>query len=123
MIGGHISMSFKFQVTSRFERSIKRLKKRFPKITKDIAKAFEEIEANPEIGVIIPDDFNIRKLRLASTDMKRGKSGGYRLLYKLLDDEENISATILFIYAKTDQSDIASTFLGLLDEDAEIDEN
>lgn len=77
-------MSFKFRITKRFERSIKKLKKRYPKIAKDVAKAFEEIETNPEIGVVIPDDFNIRKLRVASTDMKRGKSGGYRLLIQIV---------------------------------------
>jgi mRNA-degrading endonuclease RelE of RelBE toxin-antitoxin system len=118
-------MSFKFRVTHRFERGVKKLKRRYPKITKDLAKAFEQIEDKPEIGVVIPNDYSIRKIRVASTDMKRGKSGGFRLLYKLLFDENEdntLSATILFIYAKTDQSDVSDTFLELLDEDMDEDE-
>ncbi|MEM9954001.1 MAG: type II toxin-antitoxin system RelE/ParE family toxin [Chloroflexota bacterium] len=116
-------MSFKFQVTKRFERSVKKLKKRYPKITKDIATAFEEIENNPEAGMIIPDDFGIRKIRVASTDMKRGKSGGYRLLYKLINDDEDLFAAVLFIYAKSDQETVSDSILELLDEDTENEDD
>lgn len=80
-------MTFRFYRTQRFERSVKKLKKHYPKITSDLVPAFQVIESNPQIGMIIPDDFAIRKLRVASSDMKRGKSGGFRLLYKLRSDD------------------------------------
>ncbi len=72
------------------------------------------------MGDVIPDDFSIRKLRIASSDMQRGKSGGFRLLYKLITDEKTVYAVLLFIYAKTDQDDVPGTFLQTLSD--ELDE-
>lgn len=117
-------MSFSFRITPRFDRTLRKLKKRFPKIAADLAPALEQIEANPQIGVVIPKDFSIRKLRVVSSDMQRGKSGGFRLLYKLSTEEEtdDLSATLLYIYAKSDQENVSSTFLETLVGDLEEDE-
>jgi mRNA-degrading endonuclease RelE of RelBE toxin-antitoxin system len=123
-------MNFRLRVTNRFERSIKNLKRRFPKITGDVAQAMEQLESNPQRGAIIPDDYNIRKMRIASSDMQRGKSGGFRLLYKLSSDDEDVNSeedeivmTLLYIYTKVDQSDVAASFLEVLDEDAFEDDD
>ena len=95
-----------------------RLKKRYPKVTSDLIKAFEDIEANPLVGVVIPEDYSIRKLRVASRDMQRGKSGGFRLLYKLRSHENEFTiAVLLYLYAKVDQSDVSVEFLATLDDD------
>jgi mRNA-degrading endonuclease RelE of RelBE toxin-antitoxin system len=114
MIGGSISMNFKFKVTPRFERSLRKLKRRYPLIAADLKPTFAEIETNPEVGVVIPDDFAIRKVRVASRDMQRGKSGGFRLLYKLSLEGDYLQAVLLFIYAKTDQENVSMAFLEAL---------
>lgn len=93
-------MNFRFKRTARFERGLRKLKKRYPHLTTDLKTAFAAIEANPEIGVVIPDDFAIRKLRVGSTDMQRGKSGGFRLLYKLSYENDYLQAVLLFILRK-----------------------
>lgn len=103
----------------RFDRSVKRLKKRFPHINADIANILDLIESNPNAGDVIPDDFNIRKIRVASKDMQRGKSGGFRLLYKLINKEDDLIAHLLYIYAKTDQEDVDSDLLEQLDDEIE----
>lgn len=110
-------MNFRFSVTPRFERSLKKLTKRFPHLKTDLKKAFAEIETEPTTGNVIPDDFNIRKLRVSSTDMQRGKSGGFRLLYKLVTSEDTLTATLLFIYAKSDQEDVSSSLLKTLSDE------
>jgi mRNA-degrading endonuclease RelE of RelBE toxin-antitoxin system len=93
---------------SRFDRAVKQLKKQYRQITLDMEAALEAIEQNPEIGVIIPRDYSVRKLRVASRDMQRGKSGGFRLLYKLENTmSEDTIAYLLFVYAKTDQTDVS----------------
>ena len=46
----------------------------------------------------------VYKLRLRNTDAKRGKSGGYRIIYYLKSDTEVLLVTI---YSKAEQSDIA----------------
>jgi len=71
----------------RFERAVKRLKKPYRHITDDLTKSLETIEENPAVGTVIPDDYLVRKLRVASKDMRRGKSGGFPLLYKLSAEE------------------------------------
>lgn len=111
-------MTSEFHLTPRFDRTLRKLKKRYPKINTDLVSAFTRLEENPEAGVVIPDDFMIRKLRVASIDMQRGKSGGFRLLYKLLmKDTDDLQIVLLFIFAKTDQADVPLTFLETLDED------
>ena len=116
-------MTSEFYLTPRFDRSVRKLKKRHPKINTDLVSAFTELEENPEAGIVIPNDFMIRKLRVASTDMLRGKSGGFRLLYKLIaKNSEDLRIVLLFIFSKTDQADIPSAFLETLDEDVPAEE-
>ena len=103
----------------RFERAVKRLKKRYHRITDDLSKSLEAIEENPAVGTVIPDDCLVRKLRIASKDMRRGKSGGFRLLYKLSAEErkDDVIVYLLFIYAKSDQPDVTPAQLeSLVDE-------
>jgi mRNA-degrading endonuclease RelE of RelBE toxin-antitoxin system len=118
-------MSFEFRFLERFNRSVKKLKKRFPQLAKDLEKEFERLEANPQMGVVIPDDYGIRKLRVASSDMQRGKSGGFRVLYKLSseDAQDNLIATMLFVYTKVDQEDVSTELLELLNEEEDNEED
>jgi mRNA-degrading endonuclease RelE of RelBE toxin-antitoxin system len=98
----------KFVFLSRFDHAVKHLKKQYRQITLDMEAALESIEQNPEIGVVIPRDYSIRKLRVASRDMQRGKSGGFRLLYKLENTTgEEYIAYLLLVYAKVDQADVS----------------
>ncbi len=117
-------MTSKFVFMPRFERSVKQLKKRYRRIADDLTQALESIEENPSIGNVIPDDYLVRKLRVASRDMQRGKSGGFRLLYKLsTEDTEDVIVYLLFVYAKTDQADVTLTQLkSLVDEVPDVEE-
>ena len=45
----------------------------------------------------------IFKVRIPNRDAQSGKSGGYRMLYYLVDQEQRL---LLTIYSKTEQSDI-----------------
>lgn len=47
----------------------------------------------------------IFKVRVANSDAQRGKSGGYRVLYYVVDGERCL---LLTIYSKSEQSDIPS---------------
>ena len=101
-------MTSKFVYMPRFERAVKNLKKRYRNIAFDVEVALETIANHPETGTVIPNDYAVRKLRVASRDMQRGKSGGYRLLYLHTEDsDKNTIMYLLFIYAKTDQEDVS----------------
>jgi hypothetical protein len=46
-------MNFSFQVTKRFDRTIKHLQKRFPHLKVDLILIFVSIENDPAIDVVI----------------------------------------------------------------------
>ena len=57
------------------------------------------LAANPRAGAMIPGLGGIRKLRFAPEG--RGKSGGFRVIYFLLDDDSPVLA--LLLYGKNEQ--------------------
>jgi mRNA-degrading endonuclease RelE of RelBE toxin-antitoxin system len=97
-------MSYKVYPTSSFQTSVKRLK-RFRNVNNDIATAIKELLVQPESGSIIPNDYDVRKLRAKNSDLKKGKSAGYRLLYYI--DEPNQVIYLLLLYAKSDKTDVS----------------
>lgn len=112
-------MTSKFVFMPRFDRSVKQLKKRYRNILADIEIAVEQLLSNPQTGSVIPDDYAVRKLRIASRDMQRGKSGGFRLLYWLraIGESQDFTIYLLLIYSKTDMSDITPEQLQTLIDD------
>lgn len=107
-------MTYRFVFMPSFEKSIKQLKKKYPRVPQDIEIALENLEKLPSAGDIIPRDYDVRKLRVASQDMQRGKSSGFRVLYKIEDTMDLIY--LLLIYAKTEREDIGFRELNQLVE-------
>lgn len=58
------------------------------------------LSADPKAGAVVPGLGGIRKLRFAPEG--RGKSGAFRVIYYLLDDDTPILA--LLLYAKNEQA-------------------
>ena len=109
-------MNYSIAFAETFKRAIKKLKQRYPHIQDDIREGVEILLLTPDIGAIIPHSNEVRKLRLRNRDAQRGKSGGYRLLYYLENRESGV-ITLLFIYSKSDQSDVTARELqSLLDQ-------
>ena len=97
-------MSYSVYLPNCFKRSLKRLVRRFPRARADVIAAIDDILRFPMLGVVIPGSSGVRKLRVRSRDLKRGKSGGFRLLYIVLSDRKLICP--LLIYAKSNQADV-----------------
>ncbi|MFH1860701.1 MAG: type II toxin-antitoxin system RelE/ParE family toxin [bacterium] len=115
-------MQFRVCFSKSFKRSLRQLRKRYPQIQSDIESAIEALFLHPSLGVLIPHTPSVRKLRVPSSDMERGKRGGFRLLY-LLDIEKNC-ITLLFVYAKPicenlNQKEIESLVKEVLEEEQE----
>jgi mRNA-degrading endonuclease RelE of RelBE toxin-antitoxin system len=102
-------MRYEIVFAASFKNSIKQLKKRFPSVKKDVGLAIETLLENLELGSVIPGGSGVRKLRLKNSNLKRGKSGGYRMLY-LLDPRKDglTSVCLLLLYAKSDQENIST---------------
>ena len=74
-------MNYRIKLTYSFKLSIKELKKKYIHIKKDVGKALEILEGNPFLGVSIKGFGKLWKFRVINSDIKKGKSGGYRLIY------------------------------------------
>ena len=95
----------RFEVKQSFVKSLKKLENKYRHIKNDLRPILMELEQNPTAGVAIPGFANlIWKIRVNSSDMKRGKSGGFRLIYALKEREKLI--VLLLLYAKSDQEDV-----------------
>ena len=106
----------KVVLTHSFKQSVKRLGKRFRHVKDDVGVALEALERTPQLGAQIPGSDEVRKLRVANSDLTKGKSGGYRLLYKLADQTEP-TLYLLLLYAKSDREDVAKDELRQLLDD------
>lgn len=104
-IGSKSLTSYKVVLTPSFKSCIRRLEKRYPHIKDDVRVAIHALLQEPRLGVVIPGGSGVRKLRVRSSDLQRGKRGGFRLLYSL-DERSQLIIYLVFIYAKSDREDV-----------------
>ena len=98
-------MKYKVYLTATFQKSVKILGKRYRNVKKDLLETIRVIEKDPTIGNPIPGwKSEIWKVRAGSSDIRRGKRGGFRLIY-LWKQEEAIY--MLAAYFKGEKQDIS----------------
>ena len=97
--------SIDISLTPEFKSNLKKLAKRYRNIRLDIQSIIEELQKGNFLGDRLSgySDQFIYKVRVKNTNIKKGKSAGYRLIY-LLESETTI--LLLTIYSKSDQEDI-----------------
>lgn len=91
-----------------FQSGLTSLRKRFPKIDKDLEEVWPDIARNHQEArqaESIPGFKNtLFKYRAKCSDMNRGSRGGYRIIGYYHQASNTLYP--IFIYHKTDQSDI-----------------
>ena len=93
--------------TNEFQKQIKRLGKRFRSIRDDVEPIITQLAAGQTLGDRLQGiGHPVFKVRVPNRDARRGKSGGYRLLFYLPLSERVV---LLIIYSKTDVSDVATS--------------
>ena len=92
-------------LADEFKREARTLKKRYRTIETDIQTLIDRLKNGDRPGDQVPGlpDYLIYKVRVKNSDMKRGKSGGYRVIYQNLDP----TVILLRIYSKSDQDNIS----------------
>ena len=96
---------YKILTTSLFERNIRRLSKNFPRIKKDLLPLLEQLENEIFEGDLLQEiQALVYKVRVGSIDQKKGKRGGFRLIYYI--DEIKETVYLAAIYAKAHQANI-----------------
>ena len=94
-------MNYKIETIPRFEKDVKKLKKKFPKIKSDLVNFVNQLLLNPKMGIDLGK--NIFKVRIPNSSIPTGKSGGFRIITYYKKDSILYLVTI---YSKTEQDNI-----------------
>ena len=93
-------------LTPEYRRNLKDLAKKYRNIRSDTQSVIEDLQK----GIIVGDrlvgfgsEIYVYKLRVKNSDIQKGKSAGYRLIYLL---ESATSILLLTIYSKAEKEDI-----------------
>jgi mRNA-degrading endonuclease RelE of RelBE toxin-antitoxin system len=90
--------------TAEFKRNLRHLMKKYPTIRSDLEPLLLNLQSGEICGDLVQHiGYQVYKVRLPNRDAKRGKSGGYRVIYYLQTNEHIILVTI---YSKIEQGDI-----------------
>ena len=95
-------MKFKIVPSKEFLKDVKRLLKKYKTIKNDIDELSNLLQENPQAGIDLGR--GLYKIRLKSSNMKEGKSSGFRIIYYLLVEDRKIY--LLTIFPKSEKEDI-----------------
>jgi mRNA-degrading endonuclease RelE of RelBE toxin-antitoxin system len=92
------------EFTPEFERQIRILYKRYRQIRSDVQLVIEQLQTGAIPGDRLSGlNVNALNVRVKNSDIQKGKSAGYRIIYQV---ETPTKITVLTIYSKSDQSNI-----------------
>jgi mRNA-degrading endonuclease RelE of RelBE toxin-antitoxin system len=100
------NLPIQIALTPRFQRDLRDLAKRYRSIRLDLQPLIEQLQSGETPGDRVTGiKYQIFKVRLKNSNIQKGKSGGYRVIYYLKTETEIILATI---YSKSDLSDVSN---------------
>lgn len=90
--------------SATFKQNLRTLAKKYHSIRDDIQPMIEQLEQGELAGDQIPSiGYTVFKLRVRNSDIQKGKSGGYRLIYYV---KTATAIILLTIYTKSEQVDM-----------------
>lgn len=101
------TQNIQIDLTPEYKRNLRELSKKYRNIRVDTMPIIEQIQMGNFIGDRIPgmgEDYFILKVRVKNSNIQKGKSAGYRLIYQV---ESANSVLLLTIYSKSDREDIS----------------
>jgi mRNA-degrading endonuclease RelE of RelBE toxin-antitoxin system len=108
-------MSIKVVETVKFAKDLKNLKKRYRAIESDIEPVVTQLEAGETPGDrITGNKYPVYKVRVKNSDIKKGQSSGYRVIYYIQTPE---AVLLISIYSKSDRANISNEEIeGIIDQ-------
>ncbi|MEG4012600.1 MULTISPECIES: type II toxin-antitoxin system RelE/ParE family toxin [unclassified Microcoleus] len=94
-------------LTPEYKRNLREFSKKYRNVRLDTQPIIEQFQEGNFIGDRIPgmgENYVILKVRVRNSNIQKGKSAGYRLIYQV---ESPTSVLLLTIYAKSDREDIS----------------
>lgn len=112
-------------LTPRFKRDLRELAKRYRSIRSDLQPLIEQLQAGEIPGDRIAGvKYQVFKVRLKNSNIQKGKSGGYRVIYYLKTAQAIVLATL---YSKSDLSDVDNEIIeeaiAQYEQDLQIEDN
>ena len=96
----------KLQFTDVFKRQVRDLAKRYRKIKLDIQPVLEQLQSGELIGdQVQKTGYTVFKVRVKNSDIQKGKSGGYRLIYYV---KSSTNILCLLMYSKSEEDNVTS---------------
>ncbi|ACK67166.1 conserved hypothetical protein [Rippkaea orientalis PCC 8801] len=93
--------------SDEFKNRLRILAKRYRSIRNDLQPLIDQLQLGNFIGdQISGTKYTVFKVRLKNSDIQKGKSSGYRVIYQL---QNNSCILMILIYSKSDEADISAT--------------
>lgn len=93
-----------------FDSRYKRFVKKFPTLEEELLVLQELLLENPKMEILLTT--NIYKIRVPNKDNQRGKSGGFRIItYLIEENQNNYEINLLTIYDKSEESTVSKSAL------------
>jgi mRNA-degrading endonuclease RelE of RelBE toxin-antitoxin system len=92
------------KLTSEFQRKVRNLAKKYRKIRLDLQPILTQLQSGNFVGDRLTGiNAEVLKLRVKNSDIQKGKSGGYRLIYWVLSPA---IVVLIDMYSKSEQEDV-----------------
>jgi mRNA-degrading endonuclease RelE of RelBE toxin-antitoxin system len=105
--------------SDRFRKDIKKLSKRYRSVREDIEPLIARLEAGETPGDRIAENkYSVYKVRVKNGDIKKGKSGGYRVIYYIQTESIILLVTI---YSKSDLANIGTEEITAIINEFDLD--
>lgn len=114
------SASVQVFIAEAFKREARTLKKRYRNIQYDLQTLIAQLQNGELPGDRISgfSDRFVYKVRVKNSDIRKGKSGGYRVIYQSLTPDTVI---LLYLYAKSDRDDVTPEEIATIIEKFQTD--
>ena len=96
-------MNLKIVSLDSFLKDVKKLYKKYKKVTDDLKILKEQLVRDPKSGIDLGN--HCYKIRLRNSSVPTGKSSGFRVIYYYLDDRNNVY--LMAMYSKSDLENIS----------------
>jgi mRNA-degrading endonuclease RelE of RelBE toxin-antitoxin system len=92
--------------TPEFKRNVRHLAKKYAHVRGDLEPLLQSLLRGQREGDKVPGvKYDVYKVRLKNSGARKGKSGGYRVIFQVRNAGEIVLITI---YSKSEQGDISA---------------
>ncbi|MCY4466075.1 MAG: type II toxin-antitoxin system RelE/ParE family toxin [Chloroflexi bacterium] len=109
-------MTTHVDIAASFNKELRRLARKYPSVADAVDELIAQLESDNRPGIKMTGlGHAIYKVRLPNRSARRGKRGGFRVIY---EDQSGTLVLLLIIYSKTEQADIPDHVIRRLISDA-----